>query len=380
MGKLNKLFLNLSDYRRGRSPLSPNSPHGFTLTELLVVVIIGSIIVSALLSLVVELVGTEQRESSRTETQREMQLSLDYIASDVRQAVYIYDDSAHPEDPTSQPSYKNFLPTNLKTGIDNGTYRPALAFWKPKPLDPPSAAVCAGFGATDPKKKECDNLRLQRRAYSFVAYFEVPNNNATNPNGIWKGNSRIVRYELEKYSNINTLTRNAGYVDPAELGDFVSWPIQVSGTNKDNCQDSNKCPNINGSFPPADAGIPSTLVDFVDTSTQERKTNGFAERSDCPGYKDNSRPQDNDYLMTPVKGTNPNPSFFVCIRNTREIDPNDTATPPRERIGNPRTGEVQDVIVYLRGNAKGRGGVQSDSFLPTMETQISMRGVIDRTR
>jgi prepilin-type N-terminal cleavage/methylation domain-containing protein len=91
-----------------------NAEGGFTLTELLVVVIISSIIVSALLGLVVQLTGTEQRESVRTETQREMQMALNYIASDLRQAVYIYEGEAHPQNAASDPSYIAYLPADLQ--------------------------------------------------------------------------------------------------------------------------------------------------------------------------------------------------------------------------------------------------------------------------
>ena len=68
-----------------------SSAKGFTLIELLVALLIGGIISSALLYGVVELLQTNQRESSRAETQREMQLALDYISSELREAVFVYD-------------------------------------------------------------------------------------------------------------------------------------------------------------------------------------------------------------------------------------------------------------------------------------------------
>ncbi|NJO66710.1 MAG: type II secretion system protein, partial [Leptolyngbyaceae cyanobacterium RM1_405_57] len=88
---------------------------GFTLIELLVVIVIAGGIISGLMYLVVELLGVDQRESSRTETQREMQLAMDYIASELREAVYVYDgrcfagiSTANP--PTNCPALINYLP------------------------------------------------------------------------------------------------------------------------------------------------------------------------------------------------------------------------------------------------------------------------------
>ena len=52
-------------------------------------------------------------------------------------------------------------------------------------------------------------------------------------------------------------------------------------------------------------------------------------------------------------------NFYACIRR-------------------PDSGRFQDIIVYLRGNPNGRSGVQTDVTMPLYQTQITMRGVIDR--
>lgn len=63
---------------------------GFTLLELLVSMIISSIVVSGLLYLVVEIMGANQRDASRSDTQRDLQMAMDYIARDVREATFVY--------------------------------------------------------------------------------------------------------------------------------------------------------------------------------------------------------------------------------------------------------------------------------------------------
>lgn len=386
-----------------------NNAQGFTLIELLIVVLIASVIVSALLTLVVQLIGTEQRESVRTETQREMQLAMNYITSDLRQAVYIYEGNVHPEDATSEPSYINYFPAALQNADD---YRPVLAFWKTKPIEDINTSALPAFNpnpaggggcqtlVTGPANNpdvslfnECNNLWLQRQNYSLVAYFQAINNLNTNAGGKWQGKSRIVRYELDKYVNANltNLTRKPGYVDPAEIGSdgFVAWPYGPSpdtgATAPINCQ-AFTCEGSTGAAGNP-GGAPDTLVDYVDFVTDATPADELALRDDEPDdcgalqiagntiHPDGhsvKRVDGNDvveYFMTPKKSTTyVKPAFFVCLRNTASED----------QPNNPRVGQIQDTVVFLRGNANGRGGTATDSFLPTLETRITIRGVIDR--
>ena len=368
---------------------------GFTLTELLVVVIIASVIVSSLMTLVVQLMSTEQRESSRTETEREMQLAINYIAADLRQAIYVYDGTQHPHpNSNSEPSYLEYLPATFSDAANN--YRPVLAFWKTKPIPNIETSGLPAFNAnstggggcedlvTGPANNpnllrfnECNNLWLTRQNYTLVAYLQIPNytddklNNAAprNADERWKGKSRIVRYELDKYSDLANLTRNPGYVDPAELSNsegFVAWPFESSAANAENCQDTG-C-GIVGTVTQLPNGQPATLVDFVDFP------NAASPRGDEPDNCDDLNTTGGTYFMSPREDAvnSPKPAFFVCIRDTRATDANGIP------IGDARVGEIQDIVVFLRGNAQGRGSTSADSFLPTLQTRITMRGVIDR--
>ena len=352
---------------------------GFTLTELLVTIAIAGVIVSALMGLVVELIGTEQRESSRTETQRSMQLALNYIAADLRQAVHIYNADPHPVVGTaSQPSYINFLPEEFTDA--NLDYRPVLAFWKPRPIDVetvsnegalPDFDQCRTTfnGNSDEQQRlsrECENLWKQRRAYSLVVYLQVLKDTA-NPNDKWNGESRIARYELFKFDNlkdtdeVGVFERSNGFVDPAELGSnsFTSWPY----SDTTNCQATNEScvEGLQGTGRPqlGDAP-PQVLVDFVDHPDSVRvNTDGTAsEPAGCENVGVNAA----DYVRLPeAASAKTSSSFFVCLRDN-----------------NGAVGTAQDVVVYLRGNARGRGGNNSDAFLPTLQTRVTMRGIIDK--
>ena len=62
---------------------------GFTMIELLVSMIVASLIITPLLSLVVNISETDTEEQRKTITEQELQSAVSFIADDLRQAVYI---------------------------------------------------------------------------------------------------------------------------------------------------------------------------------------------------------------------------------------------------------------------------------------------------
>ena len=77
---------------------------------------------------------------------------------------------------------------------------------------------------------------------------------ANDGNSNWPGQSRIIRYELSKYSDLATLTTRSGYRDPTtpddNLASFEVWQ--------------------NGGTP---AGSSAVLVDYVQTPTPPQPLN-----------------------------------------------------------------------------------------------------------
>lgn len=307
---------------------------GLTLTELLVTIVIASTIFTGLLAAVVELMQTDQREAVRTQTQQEMQMALDYIADDLRESVYVYD--SFERDPnTDDDDLANFLP-------DFGAnVMPVLAFWKAETIDEEDLPGdntqdnaedrCDDF-ATDALRAECQALQLRRRAYSLVVYLQ-----STRPSETWQGQSRVMRYQLPMYTEPQNLDRSDGFVDPVENNNFPTWPSR----------DDRNLQAIRPSLP---VGGPPVLVDFVDDPM-----NPSAE--DLLGCPANYSRFPNDDNSTDLVENN---SFFACVRN----------------IGN-NLGLNQDIILYLRGNAEERGA-GGEGYLPTLQTQVTLRGVIDK--
>jgi prepilin-type N-terminal cleavage/methylation domain-containing protein len=321
-----------------------NTASGFTLTELLVTIVIAGFAMTGLLAAMIELLTTDQQEATREETQQEMQTALSFLAEDLRESVYVYDGSQLRGTPAVAVPYDT-LPNFSSVGT------PIIAFWKAEPLNASQQTALAGmncnttFSTNSDKRAECENLKLKRRAYSLVVYLQT---NASDPNGLWKGRSRILRYELPQYRNstFSNLTWSTGFVDPARTNNFPGWPFDAQNTN-----------NSQTSLPLLSESPAEVLVDFVDDPS----------RSTCPtnvpGCPLNVPSCPTNYTRSPSTNstTTTNNSFFVCVRN----------------VGND-LGQNQDIIVYLRGNTYGKNKSTEDNLLSTMQTRVTLRGVIDK--
>jgi type II secretory pathway pseudopilin PulG len=309
---------------------------GVSITELLVAMVVAGIAITGLLAAMVELLQTDQREAAREETQQSIQTALDFIAEDLRESVYVYDGTQRRGADGSGPLHYiyDYLPDFSSVGT------PILAFWKTEPL---SASQESDLSRTDcarlaqPAQQECNNLKLRRRSYSLIVYLQ-----STIPDPKWKGKSRILRYELPKYdaSNFSTLAKSPGFVDPAEANNFPTWPLDSSNTNLQFTQGAGS-PSLSDS-------PPEVLVDFVDEPASTINI------PDCVSSYGSS------YVRLPSDDTN-NRSFFACVR----------------RIGN-EIGQNQDIILYLRGNTYGKEGANAQDELPTLQTRVTLRGVIDK--
>lgn len=327
-----------------KTSLSKQRNQGFTLIELLVVVVIAGGIISGLLYLVVELLAADQRESSRTQTQQEMQMALDYISAELREAVYVYDQNClsttgrgSAGDADFCPGLYNHIPTSLTT---NGNV-PILAFWKHQILPTDIREDCDDGNA--PEGTPC----ITGHSYALVVYIlDKDDNDST-----WDGLARIRRYSLFRF--------DAGYVDPGEYQQkFLSWPFYAAAEGS---TPTNQQANI-------PTGTADVLVDFVDDRIRDGVDSVI-----CPGDPDgnvatvgSNNPEDSNfqpYLLTsdPASVTGVANSFYACVGNRQQ------------------TGENRDVIIFLRGNAAGRPGIFGESaFLPTLETRVLSRAVVER--
>jgi prepilin-type N-terminal cleavage/methylation domain-containing protein len=338
---------------------------GFTLIELLVALIIGSIITILMLGFTVQLMTNNQREGSRSDTQREMQAAIDYINRDVREAVYVYDGECLRQtgDKFSGPTKTadNTCPGILKylpTELNSGTNLPVLAFWRLDPLPAAlltscsaNASLIVSGGASDAIKSiPCS----ARKMYTLVVY----SLNNDNPNESWRGRTRIKRYTLQQYTEGSGTTETPGWYSPLATS-FADWP---------------RNPKAQGTgLPPATnlvTWVPAsnqTLVDFVDD--QPRDSGATTAAAACPSVNSILPEQKGGFYASPAQATGlynatgiSRRTFYTCVRG------GDTAS------------LNQEVIVRIQGNAAGQPGVPRDGNLPvTMETRILTRGVLGKS-
>ena len=174
-------------YPRRRSPMfKPSS--GFTMIELLVATVITTIIIVPMLTFVVDILNRDVREQAKTNSEQELQAAVDYIAQDMSQAFYIYDDTylGDSSEVPPKPSYQDFL---ISSGLSENRPEPILVFWKREFMGD-------SLPIPDPNcQNDCyDDTFVQ----SLVAYYLIDDNNNT-----WcqpSGNpcpKRIARFQIQ---------------------------------------------------------------------------------------------------------------------------------------------------------------------------------------
>ena len=340
---------------------------GFTLIELLVAILISALIVSGLLFLVVEVLGINQKDAARSDTQRDMQMAMDYITRDLREAFYVYgtEDGASLEscltnrytDPATRGVNSQctgllaYLPTYLSPTANN---TPVLAFWKPEPLPEAVASYCktnaASIGLTVANNAIDRVPCVAQRMYTLVVYSLNRENS-----GIWRGKARIKRYALPHFleSSVNG-AKSSGWVAPVASDDKrpLSWPFGKASGGIVNLQT-----NPSSATVPA-AGSPSVepaynvvLTDFVD----DKPAQNLTLTDNRTGYCENNFEVANFQDFTP--------SFYACVRKGS-------------------TNENPEVRVVIQGNAAGRGSIPKEKGeVPfQMEAQVMGRGVYAKQR
>lgn len=323
---------------------------GFTLLELLIALIVGSIVITGLLALVTEILKIEQRETVIDDTQRDMRRALQFIASDLSEAVYVYQPRVAPQ-PPDLPEYPapgwppsiqgvSALPDGPE--IDNIV----LAFWRPTFVSEdslPDPALCA-YGtrqsALTPQNRACQDLR-QRRAYYSLVIYEIVDNEGDRQNGVWRGEARIVRHVLPKYRNPSTLEDNFGNDGPIDSGQR-NWDTWVPTLGN---------PEITS----------PVLVDFV--ADPEVRTANRGDGS-CPTSSEQLQ-----LVRSPIDNV-ASKSFYACIRSQVLV-----------------AGQVdnQNIEIFLQGSpnisagrqqALGASVVNETSLLPILRTTVFSRGII----
>ena len=230
---------------------------GFTLIELLIVVLIAGGIISGLMFMVVELLTADQKEASKNQTQQEMQMAMDYISAELREAVYIYDQTCLSSTANGSAGDEDYCPglyNHIPADLTDADTTPILAFWKQEQLPSVVRDACGSGSAI------ADTPCIAGHAYSLVVY-----STDTSENDKWDGKSRITRYSLDKYAvSGTTYSETPGYVDPGAYSNvFKSWPYYQG------IGDSTQVDKQTGTLA---EGTEDVLVDFVDNTALDAAT------------------------------------------------------------------------------------------------------------
>jgi len=355
MKTLLRLLLK-SQHQRNRSGPA-QTEKGMTLVELLVGSIMAFLILTPMLAFVVDMLNTDRREQVKTNTEQDIQAALDFMAQDLSQALYIYDNKAinGPADPNEE-LVKDQLPPA------NGT--PILVFWKRKqirnavdPNQPPQKTPKQCAAATPPNSPNPCNDTYVR---SLVAYYLVPEGT---PNSPWcqpSGNdcpSRIERYEIsEGVKDLRLPLPNPnGYFNNGEVSESQQHSPAFN-PNFDFNQPT-KDVTLKSNFPPSG----DVLVNYIDSSINNNLPKPIGTQcQDLLGVTPPTGPgapafAPSDLLITDGK-TN---SFYACVDTSKNI-----------------------ARVTIRGNSLRRlqtndtgYEAKKSAFFPTASVQIQGLGV-----
>ncbi|WP_204106050.1 MULTISPECIES: hormogonium polysaccharide secretion pseudopilin HpsC [Spirulina sp. CCY15215] len=330
------------------------SSQGFTLIELLVAMIIAILVISPLLGLAVNLLQTDRQEQAKATSEDELQSAADFMARDLKQAVYIYDAAALEDNSSTNASpynIKNEIPPEsgeLSGCVNENNCQPILVFWKRKPfkeiIPKNNVANCNGNNAS-----QCDDTFV----FALVAYYLIKNNNATS--AAWSNSARIARFEIAN-----------GVVDPDDTSDFLVDPskgfamFDLSLGGSDLKGKMNRWTKKTGENYTADSM--QVLIDYVDqTPADQAAPNAPPAKQTCPTDQDaDSQPIWSQSPKT-APADFPN-SFYACINNR------DSA-----------------VIIYLRGNALARIRSENNpptysdnnsSYFPSTKTEVKSIGAL----
>ncbi|MCC3412827.1 MULTISPECIES: hormogonium polysaccharide secretion pseudopilin HpsC [unclassified Microcoleus] len=363
MKTLLRLLLK-SQHQRNRS--APNQTEkGMTLIELLIGTVMAFLIITPMLGFVVDMLNTDRREQVKSNTEQDIQAAVDFIAQDLSQAIYIYDNNpATDATATGIPAIRGFLPNP-----QNQT--PILVFWKRQQLRnslPVNQALTPLPNDCNPNAQpgtagECNDSYV----LSLVAYYQVSGGDA-----IWCQPSgdpntcptRIVRYQIQDGLKNPPQSTNP---TPAERY-FTDAQL---GTRSDGLKRSNAFNIGTTALPGFDINNPTVGV----TTSQNWGTTG-------------------DVLVNYLDHTNPGPAATQCTtalgNPTTQVG---TQTQPiaenQLKIHNPNNTSFYACVdtsrnlaqVTIRGNSQRRlqptgadYNASKSAFFPTATVQVQGLG------
>ncbi|HBB33395.1 MAG TPA: hypothetical protein DDZ80_17730 [Cyanobacteria bacterium UBA8803] len=312
----------------------PQKISGFTLIELLVAMILAVLVISPLVGFAINILDTDRKEQAKATSEQEIKDALDYIAQDLKQAVYIYDNDGLSQDHNPSPTLQGN--GNINSGIknqippvagnspnclpaDTATCRPILVFWKRELI--PSAIPVAGSGSND------------TFVYSLVGYYLI-----TTPNPTWSNTARIGRFEIK-----NAVPNAANPNQPLVAGSpgFAGFDRSLPGTLKQKMHRWTK----SGDF----TTQTTILVDYIDHTPQNTPGVPAVTNTSCQSVSTNAQ-------LIPPNNPNGIYSFYACVDSSQNL-----------------------ARIYLRGNALARIQKNNNTYKTRLSTFFPSANIIVKT-
>lgn len=349
---INKLHFILKYSLSQKKYYTANKNNGFTLIELLVAMILAVLVITPLLGFMINILDTDRKEQAKVNSEQEIQTALDYIAQDLKQAIYIYDAKGIKK-------IKSKLPDANKT-----EKIPVLVFWK----------RTFEKQAIDVKVNGSSKGNDDSFVYSLVTYYLIQSNKKNNADKTWSEQFRIARFELKggvrnldkpyKGNNGDPLDpKTYNYIKEPDKG-FALFRLndpKIKGTLEEK-MNSWKKDNNDLTY---DLNKTAVLVDYIDASPINNSNKSKLAAVDCTTIFDveNLSSKVPSFEGTHSYSSNKNfknNSFYACV----DID-NVSAK------------------VFIRGNAYARINTgdtnynqNRQSYFPTASTQVKARGLI----
>jgi len=312
MKNLLRLLLK-SQHQRNRSEPA-QTEKGMTLIELLIGTVMAFLIITPMLTFVVDMLNTDRREQVKSNTEQDLQAAADFIAQDLSQAIYIYDNidiSGGTRGTVTVTSIKNNLPN-----VNGGT--PILVFWK-RQLQKNALPLAVG---EKPNQCKLEKVSIGAGAcndtyvLALVAYYQVIDTNA-----IWCQPSggtcptRIVRYQIRdglkdqdptKATSADPYYNNADVKLGQERSPAYNTQFNISNPTKD--------VTLNN-----DWGSSEVLVNYIDHSPGPTVTGNECRTAlGNPRTTDSSNaPIEEKTLRVPPDNTIN--SFYACVDTEKNL-------------------------------------------------------------
>lgn len=299
---------------------------GFTLTELLVGMLMASLVITPLFSFALNIMENDRKEQAKATTEQEIESALDYIAQDLEQAIYIYDADGldNNSSASSSSGIKDQIPpVSVASGCRNTTPTcvPVLVFWKRDHR--PGVLPVSG-----------SSVRDDTFVYSLVAYYLIKGNSS-----IWSNAARIGRFEIrDGVRNPTSPTNSDGtpnfITNESTSPGFQLFDLSVTGSSLK--EKMNRWTKTSSSY----TTNVLTLIDYVDQSNLTPQV--------CP----------TGMQRVPSTATVPG-GFYACV---------DSATTSAQ--------------IYIRGSALARIGDNStfstnqSAYFPSATIQVKGRGFL----